>query len=165
MASVLDTLIYDRTQEDVDRVRELKLKYLDGTITPSEQTEYIAGLKGAYNSTDMNRVGEAVQLVGGLLKTYGFNINVNPKTNWLSSDVPTSAQAQQYIQDLIAIQNAGSSLVTTNPIPTTLNNLNFESANNIEEMLFKVGKIYERSAQTLHHLTFTVGRPTLGTRG
>lgn len=165
MASVLDTLIFDRTQEDVDRVRELKVKYLGGTITPSEQTEYIAGLKGAYNSTDMNRVGEAVQFVGDLLNTFGHTVSVYPKTNWLSSDIPTSAQATRYIQDLQSIQQADGTTVRTIQLPTSLDNLNYVSANNIERMLYEVGTVYNNSSQAFHHLSFTVGRPTLGTRG
>lgn len=165
MATILDTLIFDRTQADVDRVRELKLKFLDGTITTEEQTEYVNGLKGAYNSIDLNRVGNAIAYIGGLLRSFGFNISVSPKTDWVNSDVPTQAQAQRYIQDLSAIRTAGSSVVSTVAIPTNLDNLNFESANNIERMLYDVGKIYERSNQSLRHLSFNAGRPTIGTRG
>ena len=58
--SVIDELIFDRTQADVDRVFELKNKILTGgglsALTPEEQTEYMAGMKGAYNATDFNRI-------------------------------------------------------------------------------------------------------------
>ena len=64
--SVIDTLVYDRTQADVDRVFTLKNKILTGgltALTAEERTEYMAGMKGAYNYTDMNRVGQAVSYI------------------------------------------------------------------------------------------------------
>lgn len=64
--SVIDDLIYDRTQADVDRVYELKGKILAGglsALTDAEKTEYMAGMKGAYNYTDLNRVGQAVSYI------------------------------------------------------------------------------------------------------
>ena len=45
--SVIDNLIFDRTQADVDRVFELKNKILTGgglsALTSEEQSEYMAG--------------------------------------------------------------------------------------------------------------------------
>ena len=61
--SVIDTLIYDRTQADVDRVFTLKNKILSGglsVLSEEELAEYMAGMKGAYNYNDLNRVGQAV---------------------------------------------------------------------------------------------------------
>ena len=58
--SVIDTLVYDRTQADVERVFTLKNKILTGgltALTAEEKAEYMAGMKGAYNYGDMNRVG------------------------------------------------------------------------------------------------------------
>ena len=85
---ILDTLITDRTQHDVDRLKALlKLNWQD--MTQSQKDEYIGGAtplqdineedlydsqneqlyalggvpKGAYNYTDLNRVEEAVDYV------------------------------------------------------------------------------------------------------
>ena len=63
MSTVIDTLVFNRTQADVDRVFILKNKILTGGLTAlsdEEKTEYMAGMKGAYNYQDMNRVGQAV---------------------------------------------------------------------------------------------------------
>ena len=61
--SIIDNLVYDRTQADVDRVFTLKNKILTeglSSLSAEEKAEYMAGMKGAYNYGDMNRVGQAV---------------------------------------------------------------------------------------------------------
>ena len=66
MSTIIDTLIYDRTQADVDRVFTLKTKILTeglNALSAEELAEYMAGMKGAYNYTDMNRVGQAVAYI------------------------------------------------------------------------------------------------------
>ena len=66
MSTVIDTLVFNRTQADVDRVFILKNKILTGGLTAlsdEEKTEYMAGMKGAYNYQDMNRVGQAVAYI------------------------------------------------------------------------------------------------------
>lgn len=58
--SIIDNLVYDRTQADVDRVFTLKNKILTeglSSLSAEEKNEYMAGMKGAYNYGDMNRVG------------------------------------------------------------------------------------------------------------
>ena len=64
--SIIDNLVYDRTQADVDRVFTLKNKILTeglSSLSAEEKTEYMAGMKGAYNYGDMNRVGQAVAYI------------------------------------------------------------------------------------------------------
>ena len=70
--SIIDTLVYDRTQADVDRVFTLKNKILTGgltALTAEEKAEYMAGMKGAYNYGDMNRVGQAVAYIANRMTT------------------------------------------------------------------------------------------------
>ena len=62
--SILDILVTDRTQADVERAAELAAKGLNG-MAPAELAEYLAGMKGAYTATDLNRVSEAVEYVAG----------------------------------------------------------------------------------------------------
>lgn len=64
--SIIDNLVYDRTQADVDRVFTLKNKILTeglSSLSAEEKNEYMAGMKGAYNYGDMNRVGQAVAYI------------------------------------------------------------------------------------------------------
>ena len=166
MATILDTLVFDRTQADVDRVIELKSKWLNGTITQAERTEFIAGLKGAYNNTDLNRVGEATQYVADLLNMFGFTVTIQtPKTNWQRSDIPSQEQANTYLSNLNAVQQADGTTIGTDTLPITLNNLTYTDANNIEKMLYDVGFKYANSTSGFKHLSFNLGRPHIGTRG
>ena len=75
--SVIDTLIYDRTYEDLvnyNRLKALKYPYAvadigaDGYMTAEEKAEWDSGtLKGAYNKSDVNRVESAVDYLSQYL--------------------------------------------------------------------------------------------------
>lgn len=58
----IDTLITDRTQEDVERAIAVCSKGWDG-MTQAEREAYRRGLKGAYGPTDMNRVVGMVEYI------------------------------------------------------------------------------------------------------
>ena len=69
--SIIDELITDRTQADVNRVRELALKGW-ANLTEGEKAEWNAGMKGAYNATDLNRVTQAMDYINAELEGYGY---------------------------------------------------------------------------------------------
>lgn len=62
MSMIIDTLITDRTAADVARVHELAVKGYAGMTAAelAELAEWLAGMKGAYNAVDLNRVGTAL---------------------------------------------------------------------------------------------------------
>ena len=84
--SALDELIYDRTQADVTYAAELNRKLGRGeALTAQELADWNAGLKGAYNASDMNRVDAAVRELGGMLTAAGYPVEyVDP-----SPDTPS----------------------------------------------------------------------------
>ena len=47
--TIIVTLVTDRTQADVERVRELAAKGF-AAMTADEQAEWLAGMKGTYNA-------------------------------------------------------------------------------------------------------------------
>lgn len=68
-------LIFDRTQADVTYAAELNRKLGRGeALTSQELADWNAGLKGAYNAADMNRVDAAVRELGGLLTAAGYPV-------------------------------------------------------------------------------------------
>lgn len=165
MSTIIDTLIYDRTQADVDRVFELKNKIMSNglsALTDNEKTEYMGGMKGAYNYTDMNRVGQAVtylanrtQTIAQELKDYrvqkgvsdddyyrmpygSTGVTVDAKTNWAVGDIPTREQATAYIQNLAVLRNAVPLATAAPNIPTSLDRLTFGVANDIEHLLVMI---------------------------
>lgn len=65
---IIDTLITDRAQSDVTRLKELKAKGW-ANMTEAERNEYLASI-GAYNATDINRVSEAEQYLAELADSF-----------------------------------------------------------------------------------------------
>ena len=139
-------LITNRTQADVDRVATLTARVSDGTATDAEKTEWASDLKGAYNASDLNRVGAAVAYVAGRLNGYGYAVTVNPKQDWTVSDIPTAGQMATYLQDMAALRGAIAGMAITPPTPDSANNLTWQEANNIEQILLDVDKLLTRMA-------------------
>ena len=162
MSTVIDTLIYDRTQADVDRVKALRQKILKqglAALTAAEKAEYLAGMKGAYNYTDMNRVGTAVNYLANLLKTTPSELNqyraekgvsdgdslhvpydpnevsITAKVDWTVENIPTQAEVQTYLSNLSELYGLLPLPDDAPFAPVTLDYLTFETANNIEKLL------------------------------
>ena len=115
IGSSLD-LITDRTQRDVDRVGELAEKGW-AAMTEQERAEWLGEMKGAYNASDMNRVGEAVAYVAGRLTDFGYAAPVSPKTDWTDEGEPDTDQLASYLADISTIRGA---LQSCHPHPRLL---------------------------------------------
>ena len=162
MATIIDTLVFDRTAEDVERVKTLKsqiMTYGLSSLSQAERTEYLAGMKGAYNYTDMNRVGQAVAFLAqrltalpGELEAYRasigvgedaiFNlpynpdqVSVNPKTDWSVTDIPTVSQIKTYLANISNLRSILALPSGTPSPPSNLNAMTYTTANNLEKIL------------------------------
>ena len=139
-------LITNRTQADVDRVAQLTGQVSAGTATAAELAEWQSDLKGAYNASDLNRVGAAVAYVAGRLNGYGYAVTVNPKQDWTVSDIPTAGQMATYLRDVAALRGAIAVMASTPPTPDSANNRTWQEANNIEQILLDVDELLTRMA-------------------
>lgn len=139
-------LITDRVQADVNRVDQLAARISAGTATAAEQTEWASDLKGAYNASDLNRVGAAVVYVAGRLNGYGYYVSVSPKQDWTVSDIPTAGQMAAYLQDVAALRGAIAVMASTPPTPDSANGLTWQEANDIEQILLDVDELLTRMA-------------------
>ena len=144
-------LITDRTQADVDRVRVLLRKWQSGTMTDAEKTEWALDIKGAYNASDLNRVGAAVRYVAGRLHEYGYSVAVAPKDDWLEDDIPTAGQMESYRNDIASIRAALAVSADTPPVPGSMDNLTYVEANNIEQILLDVDALLTLISQGLYY--------------
>ena len=72
-------LITDRTQADVDAVKALRKKRLSD-MTEAERDSWLAGMKGAYNALDFNRVQEAMEEIAEMLTERGYATSVKRPT-------------------------------------------------------------------------------------
>lgn len=145
--SIIDTLITDRTQSDVTRWRTLHDKGWAG-MTADEKAEWSAGVKGAYNATDLNRVGEAIEYIADLFGGFGFPMAITPKTDWAIKDIPTSQDLEDYLSNVVAIRSMMSNI----PVypsgwqappesPETIQHLTYEQANDIERILTDINDL------------------------
>ena len=88
------TWITDRTQSDVDRVKEIAAKARTGTWTTAEQQEWAAGMKGALSYTDYNRLENGMKELAGIVgaaysaRTVQQNIQVVTAKNE-SGEIPS----------------------------------------------------------------------------
>lgn len=126
--------ITDRTQADVLRVKALNAKGWEA-MTEAERTEWLGDLKGAYNVSDLNRVGHNVGYLAGLLGEYGYSVTVSPKVNWQVDDIPCVADMDAYLSDVEALKAA---FYGTVPLPDSMNKLTVTAANNIEKLLLEI---------------------------
>ena len=130
-------LITDRTQADVDYAARLNAAGWDG-MTADERTAWTLGLKGTYDYTDLNRVGNAVAYVAGRLTGAGYALNVNPKIDWTEDDTQRAADMASYLADISAIRNALIVPPAIPEVPDDMEGLTYEEANDIERILLAV---------------------------
>lgn len=138
-------LITDRTQADVDRVRHLAQKGF-GNMTADEKTEWLNGLKGAYNASDLNRVGAAVAYVAGRLTGYGYAVSVSPRQDWQVADIPTQESMMAYLADVAALRAALTVAADTPEVPEDMERLTWQEANDIEKILVDVDELLTHMA-------------------
>lgn len=134
MSTIIDTLITDRTAADVDRVEELATKGF-AAMTADERAEWLAGIKGAYNASDLNRVGAALNyLAERLAPKCGTDTGWTAKTDWILTDVITASQAAEYRQQIQDVRNALTYPPST-PAAPEIDRLTYIGANDIERIL------------------------------
>lgn len=137
-------LIMDRTEEDVERVVYLSERVGSGTATEAEIAEFDTDLKGAYNTSDLNRVGTVVWFLHLLLDRYGYAAPVTAKRDWTVDDIPTREQMAAYIADIRTIRNAVTVLDGTPEAPDDMIDLTHEEANDIEKILYNTNYVITR---------------------
>ena len=147
-------LITDRTQADVDRVKKLRAKGWRA-MTAAERTEFLLPLKGAYNSTDLNRVEHAARrladqlaLLPQELRQYaadkqvafepGFDVPYPPtqietKTDWTVQDIPTPSDMARYLGNVKTLRAMLD--YATAVLPDSMDGLTYTGANAIEQAL------------------------------
>lgn len=93
--SVIDTLIFDRTLGDVLRVKALaEIAHTRG-LTAEELAEWNAAVvRGAYNASDINRVGEAIEYTDAYLSEVQSIIDAYRMERGVADDVYFDAQVE-----------------------------------------------------------------------
>lgn len=116
------SLITDRTRADV-----------------ANQTD-----KGFYNASDLNRVGAAVEYIGGRFTALGYACPVTVKKDWLTSDAPTASQMEAYRQNIVTLRGQIAVMASTPDAPASMAGLNYVKANNIEQILLDLDALIDK---------------------
>lgn len=145
--NIIDTLVIDRSQSDLTRLTELKQKISRKTETEIEFEEWQTSMKGAYNASDLNRVGEACAYLFDLFTGYGYAVPgyTALRDNWDDEEIPTAANMAAYLGTVAALKAVLNAL---QEIPDTMNRLTVDGANNIEKLLIEVDDQLRRMAQS-----------------
>lgn len=150
MSTIIDTLVTDRTQADVERVKALAAKGFSA-MTADERAEWLAGMKGAYNASDMNRVGTALNYLAGRLGPIcGKIITWTAKTDWAVTDIITASQAAEYRRQIQNIRDALAYPAGTPDAPQ-LARLTYTGANDIERILKLCEELIVNVAKSFRH--------------
>lgn len=116
MPSIMDTLIIDRTQQDV--VNKTAIAY--------------------YNASDLNRVQAAMEYLVKELAFEGYSVpGFLIQKQWNFSDIPSEEEMNIYLQNVRLVRD---SISVNSSIPYTISFLGYTGANNIEKALVEVEK-------------------------
>lgn len=130
-------LITDRTQADVDYVRQLSAIGW-ANMSAGQRADWQSNLKGAYNASDLNRVSSAVNYVANRLVDQGYSVAVSPKTTWQESDIPTESDMEAYLSDVQTLRSVLPVPSSAPSVPEDMAGLTYIEANNIEQILLDV---------------------------
>ena len=141
MPQQLDNLVFDRTALDVQRLHEVTARLVSGTATAEDRAAWLAGMKGAYNYTDLNRVGAAVEYLTALLYSLGYNVGTAAATGWTETDIPSNGQMEQYMLNIVVLRYCLPYVAPA--APADMGRLTWQEANDIEEILYTLEDVLE----------------------
>lgn len=123
----MDKLIYDRTQADIT----------NGTW------------KGQYDASDLNRVEKWCRYLADELNSVGYNIQITTKTNWVQTDMRTSAEMERIRTNIKALMT-GYHYITN--IYQNAENFDYQKANNWEQILDEIYHLLWRNGGLVYLL-------------
>lgn len=158
-------LIYDRTTDDAAEALRLARKAFAGTLTDEEKTVWLAGLKGAYNTADMNRVAAAVSTLSGLLNEAGYKNEISAQS-FADGEDSTDEKYSTYLANVQILRDAISVRATTPELPAADAKLDYVGANNIEKILADLDELLSWMMHSRKYCgTFSAGQTILPRKG
>ena len=136
MATDKFDLIFDRTQADVDYALNLER---GGVYTDED-------LRGAYNSSDRNRVGSALNYLLDTLRHNGYEHMGRVKSDWKEGDIVKASENANLIAQLEEVNRVLPQISLE--IPDNFEYLNWRTANAVERILFDMFENYDRLSDT-----------------
>lgn len=159
MAFDYSTLVRDRTQADVATLQIALSRLMRGELSQEDVALfYSATSKGAYNYTDLNRVGLAIQDLAQRLTATGYLPQQEVRTDWSATDIMRPEDANKYLSALRSIRSQHAQQSSTPYVPTDMSKLTVSNANAIEQILYDVERVLnsinEIKPRVAQHLMF-----------
>lgn len=139
------SFVFDRTPEDLSRAKELIDKVKNegyASLSDEEKIEWDNGLKACRNASDLNRIGNACNIIAEI--QYRGNLipeEMHIKDNWVITEVPSVWEIENVLGFVsvlrAAVEKYAPSIpkVPYNPINT------IEKMNLVERILYEVYNI------------------------
>lgn len=139
---MFDNLITDRTILDYERWCTLRDKGYEN-MTEAERAEFAGDMKGAYNASDLNRVGEVLNYLRDRLTVAGYldGNEFTARVDWAVGEIPTAQEFTAYIGAVHTVREAMSQKTTTPPTPEDTGSLDYIGANAIESILLDIEEL------------------------
>lgn len=149
---MFNSLITDRTILDFERWRTLRDKGIEN-MTDAEREEWAGDMKGAYNASDLNRVGAVLNALREKLKDAGYlgGNEFAMRTDWAKGEIPTEAALSEYLGAVATVRGAVTQFPETPKTPENTGGLDFEGANNIERIALAVEDVIEKIKAALFY--------------
>ena len=142
------SLITDRTQADYESWLALsQTAWAD--MTDTQKAVWSVPMKGAYNYTDLNRVGAAMLTLQALFVSYGYSVAVDVRTDWAAGEWPSEGAMDAYVQSLKNLRGALTAASSTPAAPDSMDDGTVTIWNNIEQILLDVEDALTRLSQSL----------------
>ncbi len=126
--------VYDRTQADVDRVKELR-DIGWNNLTPAQKEEWLGGLKGCLNTADLSRIESNIDAIAQL-----FEVVVQTSKDSVP-DIPDMLYFERLIMNVEALRATGFVYLTTPEVPKNPINT-YQKVNDIERILRDIYSVY-----------------------
>ena len=136
---IIDELIFDRTNEDIE---EAKQYVRDNVPFPNDN------LRFSWDYRALNRTEQAMEYVDEIFKELGYYKNMRFKTDWLNDEI-TRDEANRYIENLTTLRNFILMPSNSPSVPTTMNGMTIEKANDIEKLIFDINFVIEALKKNL----------------
>lgn len=101
----------------------------------TSQDVSLGNAKGTYNASDLNRVGYAVVYLADKLASCGVKTTVHPKTDWMTTDIPSEQVLVTYLQNVRTLRTALTLVASVPEVPQDMQFFTHTEANSIEMLL------------------------------
>ena len=140
--------ITNRTIDDVKRWKTLRDKGWHH-MTEEERKEWIGEIettpsatRGMYTHNDLNRVEKAIEAISLRFKESGYKLpELSIKTDWTYQDTITKVEMERFLNNVSVVREFFIVFNDTPSTPSINHRLNYELANDVEEILKDVYKI------------------------